>query len=301
MGTPAPLGVSAAGLPPLGDQANAYVFGSLSAIGPGRPFPYRGPMNVLIYGSINTSLATTNGSLNATVGSGTGLAAGNAVEGANIPYGTTVASISGTGAVLALPIVSLPASNMSVSGPNVTLPPGSNVAKLVGSAVTVVSGAIEQVTLPSNTTVLAVVQADVAPSLNSPGVPGIIQLSNNPTAVPPNSNWVPLDFALTASAIVTATDNAAVFTGAAIAYSGTVQLERSFNGGKRWVLCNVGGSGQLAQWTAGTPVSLTFGEPEKLVYYRVNCIAYSSGTINYHFSQTGGAAESLAVGPLTNG
>ena len=49
----------------------------------------------------------------------------------------------------------------------------------------------------------------------------------------------------------------------------------------------------------GTPVSLTFGEPERNVLYRTNCLAYTSGTINYRISQTGGANESLAIGPLT--
>ena len=100
---------------------------------------------------------------------------------------------------------------------------------------------------------------------------------------------------------VTGTDANASFTGAAIDYVGTVQVERTFDGGFTWVVCNIGGAGQLAQFAAGTPVSVTFGEPEKDVLYRLNCIAYSSGTINYRISQTGGAAESLAIGPLSGG
>ena len=60
-------------------------------------------------------------------------------------------------------------------------------------------------------------------------------------------------------------------------------------------------AGALAQFTAGTPVSVTFGEPEKNVLYRLNCIAYTSGTINYRFSQTAGANEALNFGPLTSG
>jgi hypothetical protein len=94
------------------------------------------------------------------------------------------------------------------------------------------------------------------------------------------------------------TDNNASFTGAAIAWSGTVQLERSFDGGNTWIVCNAGSAGALAQWTAG-PISTAFGEPEKQVLYRLNCTAYSSGTINYRISETGGAATSLDVGQLT--
>ena len=39
------------------------------------------------------------------------------------------------------------------------------------------------------------------------------------------------------------------------------------------------GAGSLAQFTAGTPVNHPFGEPEQGVLYRVNCVAYTSGTI----------------------
>ena len=80
-----------------------------------------------------------------------------------------------------------------------------------------------------------------------------------------------------------------------------VQLERSFDGGLTWIVCNLGSAGTLAQWNGGGPIGLTFGEPERQVAYRFNCIAYTSGTINYRISQTGGADESLAIGPLTGG
>jgi hypothetical protein len=33
----------------------------------------------------------------------------------------------------------------------------------------------------------------------------------------------------------------------------------------------------------------------------LNCLAWTSGTINFRISQTGGAAESLAIGPLSSG
>lgn len=302
MGIPAPIGVSASGLPNLDDQANAVVSGVFSAVGPGKPFAFRGPINLAIWASIATALTTTAASLSASVGSATGLAAGNSISSINVPPGTTIGVLSGTTATLALPALTYPALFAGLTN-QITLPPGSNVSRLVGAAVSVPSTA-EGVTLPPGTIVSSVIQADVAPTSNpsNPGTPGIIQLSNAPTAAPTVANPQPLEFALTENAItVTGADNAASFSGAAINYSGTVQIERSFDGGRTWIVCNVGGVGQLAQYAAGTPVSLTFGEPEKSVLYRLNCIAYSSGTINYRISQTGGAAESLAIGPLSSG
>jgi hypothetical protein len=301
MGIMAPLGVSAAGLPPQGDQANAVVSGVLTAVGPGKPFAFRGPMNFAIWASIATALTTTAASLSATVGSAAGLAAGNSVNSVNVPRGATIGGLSGTTATLAMPTVTLPATNIGTTSPNITLPAGSNVSALLGATVTVASNA-ENVTIPAGTTVAAIVQTDIAPNDTNAGRPGIVQLSANPTAAPSGPAPLPLQFTLTANAItVTGADAGASFTGAAIDYSGTVQIERSFDGGATWIICNVGGSGQLAQYATGTPVSLTFGEPEKNVLYRVNCIAYSSGTINYRISQTGGAAESLAIGPLSQG
>lgn len=103
-----------------------------------------------------------------------------------------------------------------------------------------------------------------------------------------------------AGGILAGTDNNALFTGASIAFSATVQLERSFDGGSTWIVCNLGSGGGLAQWDSG-PVSVTFGEPEKQILYRFNCTAFVSGPIQYRVSQTGGAAESLAIGPLSGG
>ncbi len=302
MGIPAPNGIDAAGLPNAGDQANAFVGGTLGAVGPGKAFAFRGPMNLAIWASIATSLATTAAGATGTVGSAAGLAAGNAVNSVNVPLGTTIGNLSSTTATFAFPTLTYPATINTVNDA-VTLPAGSNVAALLGATVTVPSTA-EGATIPSGTTVTAIVQTDIAPSLyDQVGRVGIITISNIPTAAPLNpAAQIPLQFAVTDNAItVTGTDANASFTGAAITYSATVQLERSFDGGATWIVCNVGGSGQLAQWNAGTPVNITFGEPEKNVLYRLNCIAYSSGVINYRISQTGGAAESLAIGPLSGG
>lgn len=306
MGIPAGLGVAASGLPPAGDQANAVLAGVLGAVGPGDPFAFRGPMNLLLWASFAATLTTTKGSLAATTSASGAVAPGAAVNGANVPPGTTWVTFAAGSGTLALPAQTFGVSGLSVSGPNVTLPPGSNVARLLGATVTVPSNA-EGITLPAGTIVAAIVQADVAPSLNSPGVPGIVALSNLPTAVPPINTplSVPLAlrFALTSNAVATGVDAAATFTGAAVAYTGSVQIERSVDGGKTWIVCNIG-TQTLAIFGVGTPISVVFGEPEKNVLYRLNCTAYttvSGVAINYRISQTGGAAESLAIGPLSGG
>ena len=301
MGVSAGQNVASSAVPPVGDQASAVVSGVLTAVGPGDPFAFRGPMNWAIYASItNIGFTTTAGSLTASVSSGTQLAVGGAINSANVPAGTTWKTFSGTSGTLALPALTLWASNLSTSAAFVTLPPGSNVAQLLGSTVTVPSNA-EQTALPSGTTVIAIAQLDIAATATSPGQPGIVQLSAAPTVVPPDANPRPLRFALTGNAVTGGVDAAAIFTGATVVWSGTVQIERSFDGGSTWIVCNQGGGGTLASYNSGTPVSMVFGEPEKNVLYRPNCIAYTSGRINYRVSQTGGANESLAIGPLSGG
>lgn len=297
MGIPAPAGVSASGLPPAGDQANAVLSGQILAIGPTAPFAFRGPMNMAFWRSINTALTTTAGSASATVASATGLAVGNAINSTNVPKGTTIGALAATTATLAFPAYTYPASNLNLRTPNrITLPPGSNVAQLIGATVT--APGAQGVTVPSATTVTSVVQTDVAPSGNSPGQSGIVELSAAFTAVPQNGQAL-LQFALgVASVTATGADANATFTGAAISYTGTINIERSFDGGATWLLCNIGGAGQVAQYAAGTPVTLTFGEPEKQVLYRLNCIAFTTGPISYRISQTGAAAESLSIGAL---
>jgi hypothetical protein len=302
MGIPATTGLAASGLPPKGDQANAVVAGTIIAVGVTQPFAFRGPMNMVAYGSINTTLTTTAGSLAATVGSASGLAIGNAISSKNLPAGSTIGNLVSTTATLQLS----PHTHYGFFDDYGNVTGNFPTDRIVGATITVPQPAVEGLTLPANTTVLSVTQANVGGSSGGPGqgpvTPGIIKLSATPTAVPVSPLPVPFNVSYTANAVlVTGADTAAIFTGAAISYSATLQLERSFDGGSTWIVCNIGGGGALAQWTAGTPLSITFGEPEKNVLYRLNCIAYTSGTINYRFSQTGGAAESLAIGPLTSG
>lgn len=64
-------------------------------------------------------------------------------------------------------------------------------------------------------------------------------------------------------------------------FVGTVALERSLDGGSNWV-------GLTALGTAFSftgPCSEIFEEPEVGALYRLNCTAYTSGTINFRLSQ----------------
>ena len=301
MGIPALNGVDAAGTPNAGDQATAVVSGVFTAVGPGDLFAFRGPMNLALYAAItNIAFTTTAGSSSASVSSGTGMAVGVAINSANVPAGTTWATFSGTSGTLAFPAYALAVTGLNTRNAQITLPPGSNVNQLLGATVTVPSNN-EQVTLPAGTTVLSVLQADVAPSGGSPGVPGIVALSQIPTVAPADTAQRILRFKLTNNAVATGVDAAAVFTGAGVTWSGTVQLERSFDGGRTWLIASISNGGTLAQYATGTPVSIAFGEPERNVNYRLNCTAWVSGTINYRVSQTGGANESLEIGPLVGG
>ncbi len=287
MGVPAPAGVGASGRPGPGDQANGVLSGTFQAIGVSQPFAFRGSMNLALWASYNTTLTTVNGSPAATVGAGGTIAPGAAVNGSNVPAGTTIGTIAGTAVTLLLPTLTLRAATNVSSALMTGLP---STAGLLGS--TVVGTGI-----PASTTVIEIVTAAVAATNDSPGVPGVVRLSALPTA--PNSihnSKSPFTFKLTSQAITTGADAAAVFTGAAIVYVGTIQVERSFDGGYTWLVCNVGGQGLLAQYMAGTPINNSFPEWEKEVLYRLNCTAYTSGLMNYRMSQTGPAATSLGIG-----
>lgn len=65
-------------------------------------------------------------------------------------------------------------------------------------------------------------------------------------------------------------------------FVGTVQLERSFDG-TNWFVASRDSAGTAAAWTA--PMSVVVEEPEAGVLYRLNCTAYTSGTITYRMSQ----------------
>lgn len=78
-------------------------------------------------------------------------------------------------------------------------------------------------------------------------------------------------------------------------WTGSVQLERSFDGGTTWIVASVAGA--QAVYATGKDVSLMVTEIEKGVAYRWDCTALSVGTLNYRFSTNGLNAMSQGVGP----
>jgi hypothetical protein len=280
MGIPASNGFNGNYPPPAGDLASQVITGALSAIGPGIPMLIVGPFNIAVWGSINTALTTTHGSASASVASGTGIAAGVAINSKNVPPGTTWATFSGTSGTLAFPVQILTGHAKAPNSTIVDLPVSANLAGLLGSTVTGPG-------IQTATTVTAV-----------DAVNGIATLSAAPTASNTTKSPQFFQFALTNNSVTSGTDSAAIFTGAGVTFSGTVNIERCLDGAT-WLVANSGGGGSLAQFTAGTPVNLAFGEPERGVLYRVNCVAYTSGTINYRISSSGAATMALAINQLT--
>src|ERR1700694_1314734 len=126
MGIPAANGIDAVGLPNAGDQANAVVMGSFTAIGPGDAFAFRGPLNLEIWASYTTALTTTAGTLAATTAGSGAVAPGASVNSKNVPLGATWATFAAGAGNLALPAYAYFATSVLANG-QVTLPPGSDV------------------------------------------------------------------------------------------------------------------------------------------------------------------------------
>ena len=66
-------------------------------------------------------------------------------------------------------------------------------------------------------------------------------------------------------------------------FVGTISVERSFDNGATWINCSRDTAGTDNAFTA--PTTQVLNEPENGVLYRVNCTAFTSGTINYRISQ----------------
>ena len=192
---------SVSGAPPAGDRANAVINGTLSAIGVTPVFSFAGYFNLVMWGSVATTVTTTAGSATATVGSGTGIAVGQSISSANIPAGSVVAAISGTTLTIGLPAGSTLANITAGTGTAITFSP--------------------------------------------------------------------------------------------VAVSGTVRLERSFDGGVTWIPDTIQGGTTAMSFVDFSAVSQRILEPEQGVFYRLNCVAYTSGTINYRISETGSRATSF--------
>lgn len=66
-------------------------------------------------------------------------------------------------------------------------------------------------------------------------------------------------------------------------FTATVKLQRSFDAGTTWLTVSQDATGADASYTAA--LSVVAIEPETGVLYRLNCTAYSSGTVNYRISR----------------
>lgn len=289
MGVPAPNGVSASGKSPLaGDKANGVVQGVIAAAGAGLPFAFWGAMNMWLWGAYNTTLNTTAGSLNVTLGAAGAAAAGQSVNSTLVPPGTTLGSTT----TIKLPTYTYYGKTHS------------GIAKItdINDTTYLLGATVAGLGIPAATTVLSI---DVVGIPGPNGQKGTVTISAAPTIEPQSILPTPFTFALAASGAVltTGADAAATFTGPAILFNATVYLERTFDGGHTWLPCNLGGDGTLAKWTGdgattGTPVSVSFTEPELGMFYRLNATAFSAVTntsLNYRISATGEAALSLNV------
>lgn len=66
-------------------------------------------------------------------------------------------------------------------------------------------------------------------------------------------------------------------------FVGTVAIERSFDAGSNWGTISRDSAGTAATYTA--PAGLICEEVEADTLYRLNCSAYTSGTVTYRVSQ----------------
>jgi hypothetical protein len=278
------------------DRANIVVTGTIVAVGAGKAMPVWGPMNLQVYGVQSEALTVVANSANATVPLGTTQAVGDSVQSTLVPPGTTVGTTNGSGALtLKFPtqtwwcVVDGSATLKFPAGIPVGLQGSTQgnptLASLVGATIASPDGYFG-----TGVTVLGI------------GADGVsLQLSSPPNVVPQNSQPVPIEFALTANCITASgTDAAATFVGSTTglgAATTTLIVERSLDGGKTWVGCNLGGSGALAIFTnLANPLSLAFGEPEAGSLYRLNCTAFAAATrvtINYRWSASGQAGMVL--------
>jgi hypothetical protein len=65
-------------------------------------------------------------------------------------------------------------------------------------------------------------------------------------------------------------------------FTGSVNLERSFDGGATYMICGIDASGSPATYT--TDASLVVNEPEPGVWYRFNMTARSAGSMAWRIS-----------------
>lgn len=269
------------------DLANGLISGTFAAVGPSAALSVWGPMNLAVWGELADQMTTAAGSTSVTAASGTSVANGDTVASANLPPGATVLSGGGgTSLVVAMPPVFFPALANGIRSGSPLIRMGGlpvSLATLVGATI------LNSDFFAAGTTILS---ADATTRT--------LTASANATAsMDTGASLSLVEFAPTGNYITATGADAAAFTmGPATPINLTLQLERSFDGGRRWIACNLGGDGTLAQWALTKPLSVTFGDPEAGMLYRLNALAYTgvtNTTVRYRLSTTGQGSTSLSV------
>ena len=296
MGIPAPAGIGASGLPPPGDQANAVVTGSFTAVGPGQPFAFRGVANISIYAGVIKGLFLVAPYIGAEVGNAVGTV-GDTLATYVLPPGSTIASIVQTSPY---PIYTFNQPTVTFWGtanldvPQITI--SSSAAGLTAN--NLLGSTVSGPGIPSGATVTAIIQPPILATATSPGQPGIYQLSAQPTSTPGQVQSLnAYQFALALAGLTQ--NNGADLNGYVVGqgetFTGSVQLEFSYDGGYTWLVAIFPGSTTKAILTTGTPVTFNFGNAGSEVLYRLNCTALSAGSINYRLSMNGGPANTIQL------
>lgn len=292
MAKPLPIGAQGDVPVPAGDFANSVAGGQFTAIGPAQAVAFYGVFNLLIWASGITSLTTAAGSASATLGAAGDAVVGSSINSPLVPPGTTVKTAAGTAITMAFMPYSMECQYDA----------GIAVLNGIPSTAGIVGALVVGPGLPVGTTVTGIVQA---PGNSLTGAPqrGIVSISNAPTAGSAPSSQLHTTgfpralFTPTAAGIPAGTDAAAIVTGPGIEFVGTVELERSFDGGATWVTANSDNIGTLAKYNVGTPISAIFAEPERYMAYRLNCTAFTAGNpINWRMSTIGQDAAVLNPG-----
>lgn len=295
MGIPAPAGIAASGLPPPGDQATAVVTGVFTAVGPGQPFAFRGSVNIEIYGGTTTPGAFLVNNVIGGENGATVAGVGDTFRNNLLPPGSTVTAVIQTTPnpiyTYAQPIVTF-LGTANLFAPQITISSAAGAMTINNMLGATVGGA----GIPAGTTVTGIIQSPIAATGQSPGQAGILALSAQPTSTPGQVQaLVPYTFALAQAGLTR--NLAADFNGTIIGpnetFTGSVQLEFSYDGGSTWLLAVFPNTVNKAILSTGTPVSISFPQSGAEVLYRLNCTALSAGTINWRMSQTGAVDETI--------
>lgn len=293
MGIPAPLGINGFGTPVQGDQATAVDSGSFIAPGVSVPFAFYGMANFSLYCEAVDLLTTTQGSFTATVSGATSalIAPGTAIRTSLFQNGTVFSVFSAGSGTLSFQPISVYGNVLALSN----IVTGNFVTDGFFPGVDLTGAAISGVGIQPGTTITQIVvhsnQLFGMPAFTPIQASIMLSLPATISSDPKKQVGTQLTIIPTANMVPTSSANS-FFTGSTIAYTGSVQLEKSFDGGASWIVANIGppGSGAMAIYQNASSVSFSLFEPERQVLYRWNCTAITlSGTesIQYRISETG--------------